>query len=37
MLDEARVPIASAVDIVTARQEGRALATRLGFDTGGRR
>ncbi len=34
MVDEARVPIVSAVDIVTARQEGRSLATRLGFDAG---
>jgi serine/threonine-protein kinase RsbT len=34
MLDEARVPIARAEDIVTARREGRTLATRLGFDTG---
>ncbi len=32
MLDEARVPITSAVDIVTARQQGRSLANRIGFD-----
>ena len=32
MLDEARVPITTAVDLVTARQEGRLLAARLGFD-----
>ena len=31
MESETRVPINSAVDIVTARQKGRALATRLGF------
>jgi serine/threonine-protein kinase RsbT len=29
---EARVPINSAADIVTARQKGRALALELGFD-----
>jgi serine/threonine-protein kinase RsbT len=34
MPDETRVPITSAVDIVTARQEGRSLASRLGFDPG---
>jgi len=28
---ETRVPIESAVDIVTARQEGRSLASKLGF------
>jgi serine/threonine-protein kinase RsbT len=35
MRSETRVPIASAVDIVTARQEGRSLATELGFDAVG--
>jgi serine/threonine-protein kinase RsbT len=33
MPDETRVLISSAMDIVAARQEGRALAARLGFDT----
>jgi serine/threonine-protein kinase RsbT len=33
-VDEARVPIASDTDIVTARQRGRALATQLGFTSG---
>jgi len=33
MTDEARVPIGSVEDIVTARQKGRALALELGFDT----
>jgi serine/threonine-protein kinase RsbT len=32
MLTEARVPIRSAEDIVTARQKGRALAVALGFE-----
>jgi serine/threonine-protein kinase RsbT len=31
MEDEVRVPIASDVDLVPARAEGRALATKLGF------
>jgi serine/threonine-protein kinase RsbT len=31
-LTEMRVPIASAQDVVTARQAGRALAKELGFD-----
>ena len=30
-IDESLVPIGSAADIVTARQQGRALASRLGF------
>src|SRR5436190_23901409 len=30
--NEVRVPIESAVDIVTARQKGRSLALELGFD-----
>ncbi len=33
-VEEARVPIASDTDIVTARQRGRALATQLGFTSG---
>lgn len=33
MLNERRVPVASAADIVTARQEGRALASELGFSS----
>lgn len=33
-LDEVRVPVESDTDIVTARQRGRALATRLGFSSG---
>ncbi len=32
MPNETRVPIASATDIVTARQEGRTLALELGFE-----
>ena len=32
MLNESRVAINSAADIVTARQKGRALAMELGFD-----
>jgi serine/threonine-protein kinase RsbT len=32
--DEVRVPVESDTDIVTARQKGRALATRLGFTSG---
>jgi len=32
--DEVRVPVESDTDIVTARQKGRALATRLGFSSG---
>jgi serine/threonine-protein kinase RsbT len=32
MDNELRVPVNSAVDIVTARQKGRALAAELGFD-----
>lgn len=32
MPNESRVPIYSAVDIVAARQKGRALALELGFD-----
>ncbi|TAK99672.1 MAG: ATP-binding protein [Verrucomicrobia bacterium] len=32
MLSETRVPIASAFDIVTARQQGRSLAKELGFE-----
>src|SRR6267142_6198195 len=32
MEDEARVPINSSADIVTARQKGRTLAMALGFD-----
>jgi serine/threonine-protein kinase RsbT len=32
MESEARVPISSSADIVTARQQGRALASELGFD-----
>jgi len=32
MQNEARVAVASATDIVTARQKGRALAMELGFD-----
>ena len=32
MVNESRVAISSAVDIVTARQTGRALAMDLGFD-----
>lgn len=31
--DELRVPISSDADVVTARQEGRALAAPLGFST----
>lgn len=31
--DERRVPITSAIDIVTARQQGRALAMELGFES----
>ena len=34
MSNETRVPIGSALDIVTARQMGRSLATELGFDGG---
>src|SRR5262249_33928890 len=33
-LDEVRVPVESDTDIVTARQRGRALATRLGLSSG---
>lgn len=33
-VEEARVPIASDTDIVTARQRGRTLATQLGFTSG---
>src|SRR5262245_42093154 len=33
-VDEVRVPVESDTDIVTARQKGRALATRLGFTSG---
>ena len=33
-VDEVRVPVESDTDIVTARQKGRALATRLGFSSG---
>ncbi len=33
MLNERRVLVASAADIVTARQEGRALASQLGFSS----
>jgi len=32
MLNETRVPIMSALDIVTARQQGRSLAKELGFE-----
>jgi serine/threonine-protein kinase RsbT len=32
MPSESRVPIASALDIVTARQKGRSLAVELGFE-----
>lgn len=32
MAHEARVAVSSAIDIVTARQKGRALAMELGFD-----
>ncbi len=32
MPNETRLPIASALDIVTARQMGRSLATELGFE-----
>jgi serine/threonine-protein kinase RsbT len=32
--DDVRVPVESDTDIVTARQKGRALATRLGFTSG---
>ena len=32
IITETRVPITSAVDIVTARQQGRSLAVKLGFD-----
>lgn len=32
--EEARVPVESDTDIVTARQKGRALATALGFSSG---
>jgi serine/threonine-protein kinase RsbT len=31
--DEARIPISREVDIVTARQQGRALAAQLGFSS----
>ncbi|MBI2917866.1 MAG: anti-sigma regulatory factor [Chloroflexi bacterium] len=34
MKDEVRVTIKSDVDVVAARQEGRALAAHLGFSTG---
>jgi len=34
MADELRIPISSAIDIVTARQQGRALAQNLGFEGG---
>lgn len=34
MADEIRVPIDSEADIVTARQQGRALAAQLGFSSG---
>jgi len=34
MADETRVPIASELDIVTARQQGRGLAAQLGFPLG---
>jgi len=33
-IHEVRVPVASDIDIVAARQKGRALATRLGFSSG---
>jgi serine/threonine-protein kinase RsbT len=33
-VDEVRVPVESDTDIVTARQKGRALATRLGSSSG---
>jgi serine/threonine-protein kinase RsbT len=33
LLSEVRVPIAADVDIVTARQQGRAQAQRAGFDS----
>ncbi len=33
-VEEAKVPIQSDTDIVTARQRGRALATQLGFTSG---
>lgn len=33
-VQEIRVPVESDVDIVAARQKGRALATRLGFSSG---
>lgn len=29
---DARIPVVTAADIVTARQQGRALAARIGFD-----
>src|SRR6266446_9246400 len=32
MANETRVPIMSALDIVTARQKGRSLATEMGFE-----
>jgi serine/threonine-protein kinase RsbT len=32
MRNEARIPISSAIDIVTARQKGRTLAVDLGFE-----
>ena len=32
MQNEVRVPISSAADIVTARQQGRTLAMKIGFD-----
>jgi serine/threonine-protein kinase RsbT len=34
MANDIRVPISSASDIVTARQQGRALALKLGFEGG---
>jgi len=34
MGNEIRVPISSAIDIVTARQQGRILAQKLGFEGG---
>ena len=33
-VEEAKVPIQSDTDIVTARQRGRMLATQLGFTSG---
>ena len=34
MANEAQIPISSAVDIVAARQQGRQLALKLGFQAG---